>query len=54
MPKKLQPIIYVGNIALFHAREDFCRLVDAYNLAVEKINELEDRVAYLERKVKDE
>lgn len=54
MPKKLQRIIYNGNVALFHAREDICVLVNAYNLAVEKINQLEDRVAYLERKVKDE
>lgn len=48
---KLNPIIYNGDKKLIHTREDIRVLVQAYNAAVQKINQLEDRVKKLEREV---
>lgn len=46
---KLKPIVYNGNRNLMHTREDIAVLVKAYNLAVEKINHLEERIRKLEQ-----
>lgn len=46
---KLNPIEYNGNRNLIHARDDIRVLVHAYNAAVKKINQLEDRVKKLEQ-----
>ena len=49
---KLNPIVYNGNWSLIHTREDIRVLVNAYNAAVQKINQLEDRVKKLEQEGK--
>ena len=46
---ELKPIVYNGDRNLLHARNDIYVLVQAYNAAVKKINQLEDRVKKLER-----
>ena len=46
---KLGHIIYNGRKPLIHTREDIAVLVKAYNLAVDKINNLEERIMKLER-----
>ena len=48
---KLNPIVYNGDKKLIHTRDDIRVLVQAYNAAVQKINQLEDRVKKLEREV---
>lgn len=48
---KLKPIIYNGDRYFAHTRDDIKVLVTAYNLAVQTINELTDRVKKLESEV---
>lgn len=49
MNNNLKPIVYNGNRCLAHTRDDIAVLVKAYNLAVEKINHLEERIRKLEQ-----
>ena len=49
---KLCPIEYNGKRNLIHTRDDIRVLVQAYNAAVKKINQLEDRVKKLEQEKK--
>lgn len=46
---KLKPIVYNGNRCIIHAGDDIAVLVKAYNIAVEKINYLEERIRKLEQ-----
>lgn len=51
---KLNPIVYNGERKLLHTRDDIRVLVQAYNAAISKINQLEDRVKKLERRASNE
>lgn len=46
--KKLEHIYYNGSRCLIHTREDLAVLVKAYNIAVDRINHLEERISKLE------
>ena len=49
--KKLEHIFYTGDKCLIHTRNDIAVLVQAYNLAVDRINYLEERINKLEKEV---
>lgn len=46
---ELKPIVYNGNRCIIHASDDIAVLVKAYNIAVKKINDLEERIRKLEQ-----
>ena len=52
--KKLEHIFYTGDRPLIHTRADIAVLVKAYNIAVDRINYLEERISKLEKGARHE